>query len=1292
MSTVRDRLATAPALSMQPLTLQSPPVVERPKPKSLASRLLPAVMVIAMVGMVAIMFRSGSFSNPMTLMFPIMMVVSVVGMLANSLGGGDKTSELNEQRKDYLRHLSQARSHLRECHQQQREMVLWSFPAPAQLPYWIDSERLWEKTSSTEDFGAVRLGEGRQESLCEITYPQLGLGEDIEPVSLLAFHRFVHTHTHVSHIPVAIDLRQISALLLEGTQENIFTFLNALLVNSTVFHSPYSLSISVVGQQDSERLSWLKWLPHHYQHAQIDHSSSTMLFNENITSLREHNPARFSPTDCPALHLIVCTDHLTELPDVSGLPEKCVILSTHSDIPPHTLTDSLVVTCGDHDMRISTGDETTEITLTADSVRSEAAEQLARHMAAHTPLQPETTQLARDTATSIHQLWNLDEAGVHTLCTADKEPEHHLHVPLGVDEHGQIVHLDIKEAALSGVGPHGLCVGATGSGKSEFLRTLVCGMIARHHTDDLNLILVDFKGGATFLDIATAPHISAVITNLEEETHLVDRMKAAIEGEITRRQHLLREAGNLANIGQYTQCRRDNPHLPPLPSLMIIIDEFSELLAAREEFIDVFVAIGRIGRSLGIHMLLATQRIDTGKLRGLDSHLSYKICLKTFSASESRDIMGSDAAYKLPATPGAGYLVGAAEEPVRFMAEYVSGEYTTTTPTTVALKPHHILTTPTAFRHTQATSHANPPHHQAPTRTRSTGISLLHHIVSQTVDRYPAAHQLWLEPLPKLITLATALSGGHHRSPSSHPDLRAPIAVVDIPEGQRREIMEIQLGGASNNLAIIGGRQSGKSWTMAALLLSLAASNPPTALTIFGIDCSDGSLHQCHELPHVANIVKCQDVDKVDRLLEFISRTLQLRENATGVQPHIIIAIDSWSVFTSRHEHHVPLISHWAATGAHLGLHIICSANRWLDLSHSLRENFPESIELRVSDPHDSQHPPAIARTVPANSPGRFITTSTHQHAQILAPLLGAAGHEWIPTGSDEPTQLARILALSAESTSQSTNTISHTAQLLAKYFHRTHPTQRAAAMPQLPATLHTRQLAVHTTTRDDAIVAAAIGLHQADLTIAYTDFARNPTHLIVGKGGSGKTSLLAHLITSITTASSDTSAKLVIADYRRNLHELCPAKHLAGYASHAHTLEPMLTQLCEKLSSRLPQENVANTWEGPDIYLIIDDYDLITSTNPALFTQLSTLVPFAEDIGLHIVVARRSEGFARAAFEPLLTALRATNTEAILFSAHPAEGEIIHDTTGRELPVGHALVARRGEKAAVIKVAEHTL
>ena len=306
--------------------------------------------------------------------------------------------------------------------------------------------------------------------------------------------------------------------------------------------------------------------------------------------------------------------------------------------------------------------------------------------------------------------------------------------------------LDIKEPAENGMGPHGLCVGATGSGKSELLRTVALGMMARNSPEVLNLLLIDFKGGATFLDLARSPHVAAVITNLSEEAPLVARMRDALAGEMNRRQQLLRAAG-CVSVAAYEHARRAGAKLTALPTLFIIVDEFSELLSQHPDFADMFVAIGRLGRSLGMHLLLASQRLDEGRLRGLEAHLSYRVCLKTLSASESRTVLGTLDAYQLPNTPGAGFLRSGTGELMRFQAAFVSGPVLARAATSPAPPSVRLFTTraagPVARRRRW-------PHRDACAFRLARGPG-------PAIGHGPPAHQVWLPPLRQSPALDTLL-------------------------------------------------------------------------------------------------------------------------------------------------------------------------------------------------------------------------------------------------------------------------------------------------------------------------------------------------------------------------------------------------------------------------------------------------------------------------------------------------------------------------------------------------------
>jgi DNA segregation ATPase FtsK/SpoIIIE, S-DNA-T family len=711
------------------IVVDRPPALPRRAAGSLA-RLMPAVTVVASLGAAAAVLVSGQagLHNPMLLLFPVTMAVSAVGAIAAGGGAGQRSADLDADRRCYLDYLTGLSRRLSEDAAALRDWLASQHPAPEALWTMVGGPDMWMRMRGEPGFCVVRVGVGAVAPSTRLIGPDRAGHEEHDPVTVAALARLLRAHGEVTDAPVTIELTAASTVTVVGETGRARALLRAMVCQLAVLHSPADLSIAaVVGQMQREHWEWLKWLPHHRHPGATDGGTAPMRANDaRALGPRGHDDRRTV--------VIVDTDAVGPSAD-PHIPD------------PHTT----VLRLGPGDfaggdiIRVIDGAGAT-ILDHPDQMTTVQALAVARRIAGHGP---------RADRTGGSSDW-LERMGIANPSGIDPERlwengfGDQLRVPIGTAEHGNPVDLDIREAAAGGMGPHGLCLGATGSGKSELLRTIVLGMIARHSPDALNLILVDFKGGATFLDLGNTRHTAAVITNLADESYLVDRMAEALTGEVDRRQRILRGAGNLASSAEYGQARRAGRSLAPLPALFIVVDEFSELLSRHPEFIDVFIAIGRLGRSLGMHLLLASQRLDEGRLRGLDSHLSYRLCLKTLSANESRTAIGSPDAYHLPSAPGAAYLKVADGEPLRFQASFVSGR----------LEPARTRRDIGAVaRAPQLFTSAAPMGGIATERSASGGTgptrTLLQCLVAGLGGTGIAAHQVWLPPLVESPRLET---------------------------------------------------------------------------------------------------------------------------------------------------------------------------------------------------------------------------------------------------------------------------------------------------------------------------------------------------------------------------------------------------------------------------------------------------------------------------------------------------------------------------------------------------------
>ncbi len=600
--------------------------------------------------------------------------------------------------------------------------------------------------------------------------------------------------------------------------------------------------------------------------------------------------------------------------------------------------------------------------------------------------------------------------------------------------------LDLKEAADGGMGPHGLLVGATGSGKSELLRTIVVGLALTHPPELLSFVLVDFKGGAAFAGLAELPHTAGLITNLRSEPTMVDRARTALRGEQERRQRLLRDAGDLDTIARYQRLRSAGRRLEPLPRLLVVVDEFGELLASHPEFLDLFTAIGRTGRSLGVHLLLASQRLDEGRLRGLDSHLRYRICLRTYSPGESAAVLGTPEAYHLPPSPGNGLLKVDSDPSQRFKGLLVSTSVvephagrTSRTREPAVVLPFDPIAQPARHPSVKAAplwpatpaglgGPAGPATPgtggtvcacTAPDASRPTDLDTAVRAMAPLARAGRRAHRIWLPPLAPAITLDTVTSPttGSPAEPGDPGWLRVPIGTVDKPFDQSQEPLVLDFTGRHGHLAIAGAPRSGKSTLLATLVAAFGLTHRPDRAQFYCIDLGGGLLHELACLPNVGAVLGAREPAEIRRLVRELHTLVTAREQAfrghrivsmagwharrdadPGLDQdgygEVFLIVDNWSRLRQELADLEPAVEGLAGAGLHYGVHLVVAANRWADIRLSLRDNIGGRLELRLNDPIESEVGRAAAARLP-ELPGRGLTPDGHQF-QVAQPVLGS--------------------------------------------------------------------------------------------------------------------------------------------------------------------------------------------------------------------------------------------------------------------------------------------------------------
>ena len=962
--------------------------------------------------------------------------------------------------------------------------------------------------------------------------------ERSDPVTAAALQRFLDAHSTIADAPITIGLREIATVTIDGDQAQARALLRAMICQLAVRHAPDQLLIiGAISDRNRAHWDWLKWLPHNR------HPSAT----DALGRARMVYPTR--PDAVGALaglalpHMVVIVD-LDERTGPAGMRAMTTLeVGTGSEGAPLTIRHP----------------DAAEVLVRPDQMDLVDALVCARRLAGQTAGEV-------GAAAGWSTLVGIDDVGSFDPTTLWRSQNHgdRLRAPIGAMVDGALLELDIKEPAENGMGPHGLCVGATGSGKSELLRTIALGMMARNSPEVLNLLLIDFKGGATFLDLARSPHVAAVITNLAEEAPLVARMRDALAGEMNRRQQLLRAAG-CTGVAAYERARLAGRKLTALPTLFIIVDEFSELLSQHPDFADMFVAIGRLGRSLGMHLLLASQRLDEGRLRGLEAHLSYRICLKVLSASESRTVLGTLDAYQLPNTPGAGFLRSSTGEPLRFQAAFVSGPLQGDAPTSEqAPRTARLFTSRNMGL-------------VAPAAGAASERSVLQEVLDRVSGHGPRAHQVWLPPLHESPALRALLS----QAGPGPAGLTVPIGIVDRPFEQCRTPLMVELFGAAGNVAVIGAPQTGKSTALRTLITALAATHDPAQVQFYCLDFGGGALaSSLRTLPHVGAVAGRAEPQLVVRMIAELESVMRLREAwfrehhvdsiaryrqraerpaASGADPFgdVFLVVDGWASVRHEFDWLEEAITALAVQGLSFGVHVVLSASRWAEIRPSLKDQLGTRIELRLGDPADSELDRKQARQVPLGRPGRGLSREG-LHMLIALPI----------DGGELP--------------------------------HR-HGELRAPRIPLLPTRVD------HDTVVQRAGNTSAagilLGIEERRLRPVAVDFEHDTHLLVLGDNECGKTATLRTLCREIVRTRTAGQAQLLIVDFRRTLLGVVESEHLGGYAMSPAALDVLLPGVLDRLRERMPspqltqaQLRAASWWSGPDIYIVVDDYDLVAT------------------------------------------------------------------------------------------------
>lgn len=1279
-----QRRLAPPASRKGTITIEPPPELPRVIPPSLLRRVLPYLIVILIVGIIVALVATGMrLISPTILFFPFVMLLA-----ATALYRGDsnkmRTEEVDAERADYLRYLSVVRDNVRAHAAEQRAALEWSHPDPEVLATVPGTRRQWERDPRDRDFLVLRAGLHDVPLDAALRVKDTVDEIDLEPVSHSTLRGLLDVQRTVRDAPTGIDVTKLARITVLGEADDVRDAVRSWVAQAVTWHDPTMLGVALASPGvDSDDWSWLKWLPHVDVSGEADGVGPARYLTTGVAELRDKldpvladRPPFPAEPDHALKHLLVIIDDPDADPDdIARRPGLTGVTVIHhstklpdSDQYPDPERPILRVADGRIVRWQSSGWQ--PYVDRADAMPAAEAAHIARRLSRwdSNPGYVRSTSTGGATFTTLLDIPDasaLDVAGLWAPRPRDEE----LRVPIGVTATGEPLYFDLKDEAEGGMGPHGLMIGMTGSGKSQTLMSILLSLLTTHSADRLIVIYADFKGEAGADIFRNFPQVVAVISNMAEKRSLADRFADTLRGEVARREQLLKEAGRRVqgsafnSVTEYEAAIAAGHDLPPMPTLFVVADEFTLMLADHPEYADLFDYVARKGRSFRIHILFASQTLDVGRIKDIDKNTSYRIGLKVASPSISRQIIGVEDAYHIESGrehKGEGFLVPApGAVPIKFRSTYVDGIYDP--PRAGKSIVVRALPQPQLF-----TASRVEPEPDTVIVTNGADVEvlpprkLIATIGDQLATYGPRAPKLWLPPLDETIPLADLLA----RSDVDAGQLRWPLGEIDKPFEMRRDPLVFDANSAAANVLIHGGPRSGKSTALQTFILSAAALHSPRDVTFYCLDYGGGKLADLGDLAHVGSVATPLEPERIRRTFGELEQLLRARQQQGAVSRRggyadgygaVFLVIDNLYAFsrdnTDTFNTRNPLlakVTELVNSGMAYGIHVVITTPNWLEVPLAMRDGLGLRLELKLHDAHDSivrvvgalRRP---AEAVPADQPGRGLTMAA-EHFLFAAPTL-----------SDIAVINSRYPGISAPPV-------------------RLLPTDLAPAAiaPLYPA--------------PEQVV---IGQREEDLAPVAVDFTHNPLLTVFGDAKSGKTTLLRHIIRTIRENSRPDEVAFTVIDRRLHLVDepLFPDNE---YTANIDRVLPAMLGLSALIEKRRPpaglspQELSAWGYTGHTHYLIIDDVDQIPD-GPAMsgpfagqrpWTNIIGLLAEASDLGLRVIVTARATGSAHAVMTaPLLRRLNDLQATTLMLSGNPTDSGKIRGHRFVRFPAGRGML-----------------
>ena len=916
-------------------------------------------------------------------------------------------------RKRYAEYLSEKEVEIKGKYERNIRVLNENLmPAPKALAGFIEEKnrRLWERTPKDEDFLNVRLGIGESEFSIEIQAPTKGFTLEDDPMLDSAIE-LRNKYAVMKNVPISLSLTEKKVVGVVGDTLSIF---KVMITNVIALHSSDEVKLVLIYNSADERhLKWANDLPHTWsndkkQRYVATNREETKILLSNLEEIISERGAasQKNETQTPYYVVFVLDERLVEdLPfrrvlidsdnnlgistvfldkQFSGIPKECIaIIQKEQKV------------CG---MYIKNENNNRFIDFRADEVDDTLIENIAGSIN-RIPIKIEKGKASVPDRVSFLDMFRVGNVEALEIMNHWKTnvSEKSLAAPIGIKAGGEVFELDIHERYH---GCHGLVAGTTGSGKSEFLQAYILSMMINYSPNEVAFVLVDFKGGDMARPFLKSPHLAATISNLSGNT--LHRALISLEAEVKNRQNIFnRSAEKLGvdkiDINSYHRYFKDKKLSQPLPHLIIVIDEFAQLKSQHPEFMSKLVDVAQVGRSLGIHLILATQRPSGVIDPQIWSNSKFKVCLKVLDKQDSMDMINRPEA-ALIKQPGRAFVqVGYDEVFAQIQSGYSGADY-------VAQEQYvddesisvHLVNWPAE----KLRSVKKALKEKKSNRTQLEEIVSV--IASAGEKQDIRAKQLWLPPLPNALLLEKCAAMEFDFCKDNwdvRPFEEIVCGISDLPEKQEQKPFGFDFV-KNGHLAIYGSSGAGKSTLIQTILFALSMKYSPEMFNVFVMDFDGNSLASIAAMPHCAKYASESDERAVEDIIFTIQGIIAERQekfaqnhcanyesyikSTHDKMPMILLLLDNYASFREKMYRSEDTLVQIIAAARSCGIYLIVTGNSKGAIYYKITEQIPHKVVLNMNDSgayRDILNVPVPI--VPEQAKGRALTVINKKAVEV---------------------------------------------------------------------------------------------------------------------------------------------------------------------------------------------------------------------------------------------------------------------------------------------------------------------